>query len=345
MARVVAIAWLLACCGCTHIQLQRKTIHQGSTLSGIQYQQVLDNLAMFSCNPDALAWHVKVTGGVVQVADQGTLALLPAQVGRSQVVPSVAAGRNVLEQWNVDAVIEPDDLELLQLAYQKAIDPVDATRQIKRRVFQKISELSVTYHILLSQSVADELMETMRGGASHEQLARLDTAQARLKQRYARMEMLTLGRDPRAPNSGTAAELAEIAAIKRELLLLTGSVADEPFIPGYTLDRPQRSAVLIEQAESKIKGLVDLVTDRGEQPNPFATSWICHGCKRDVPRCACQVGHYHGCEGDCYVWVLPEHAKTLRDFTLLVLSLVPPDAQDISLPRLGVGAAFAPTAM
>ena len=102
---------------------------------------------------------------------------------------------------------------------------------------------------------------------------------------------------------------------------------------------------MIEQAEGKIKSLVDLVTDRGEQPNPFATSWICHGCKGDVPRCACNVGHYKGCEGDCYVWVLPEHAKTLRDFTLIVLSLVPPDAQDVSLPRLGVGAVFAPTSM
>ena len=196
MDRVVATVLLLACCGCTHIQLQRKTINQGSTLSGIQYQQVLDNLAMFACNPDALAWHVKVTGGVVQVADQGNLALLPAQVGRSQVVPSVAAGRNVLEQWNVDTVIEPDDLELLQLAYQKAIDPLDATRQIKREAFQKISELSATYHIVLSENVVDELVETMRGGASREQLTKLNSAQARLKQLYVRMEALTLGREP-----------------------------------------------------------------------------------------------------------------------------------------------------
>jgi hypothetical protein len=33
----------------------------------------------------------------------------------------------------------------------------------------------------------------------------------------------------------------------------------------------------------------------------------------------------------------------LRDFTLLILSLAPPDVQEMSMPRLGVGAAFSPS--
>ena len=66
----VAVIPLLALCGCTQVQLQKHTVRQGATLPEVQYQQVLDNLAMFACNPNSLAWHVKVTGGLVQVADQ-----------------------------------------------------------------------------------------------------------------------------------------------------------------------------------------------------------------------------------------------------------------------------------
>ena len=66
------------------------------------------------------------------------------------------------------------------------------------------------------------------------------------------------------------------------------------------------------------------------------------GCKKDVPKCVCYVGKYCGCQGECYAWVTPEQTKILRDFTLLILALVPPDVQEVSSPRLGVGAAFSP---
>ena len=93
---------------------------QGSTVTDIQNQQVLDNLAMFACNPNAMAWHVKVTGGVVQVADQGggIHRHEPGRTGGLDAESNVA--RNVLGQWNVDPVNEPDEIELLQIAYRKA---------------------------------------------------------------------------------------------------------------------------------------------------------------------------------------------------------------------------------
>ena len=62
-----------------------------------------------------------------------------------------------------------------------------------------------------------------------------------------------------------------------------------------------------------------------------------------MPPCVCYVGHFHGCEGDRYAWVTPDKAKVLRDFVLTILNLVPPEAQEFTLPKLGVGAAFAPT--
>ena len=39
-------------------------------------------------------------------------------------------------------MIDPDDLELLQLAYRKAINPFDPDGSIKREAYDKICELS-----------------------------------------------------------------------------------------------------------------------------------------------------------------------------------------------------------
>ena len=78
---------LLALSGCTQVQLARSTINQGSTLSDLQRRLVLDNLAMFYANPDSLAWHVKLQGGLVQVADQGSLSLQGTIFTNPNMVP------------------------------------------------------------------------------------------------------------------------------------------------------------------------------------------------------------------------------------------------------------------
>ncbi|MEO2088158.1 MAG: hypothetical protein ABGY75_01500, partial [Gemmataceae bacterium] len=74
MRPVLLIAAVAMCCGlgCTHTALERRTVKQASTLTDLQYQQVLDNMAMFACNPDTMPWHLKLKGGLVQIADQGS---------------------------------------------------------------------------------------------------------------------------------------------------------------------------------------------------------------------------------------------------------------------------------
>ncbi len=338
---------LMLACGCTHIKLQRNTVHQGSTLSELQYQQVLENLAMFSCDPNVLAWHLKVTGGLVQVADQGGAALVPSNVSNPLLAPNIAASRNLLGQWNVDAVVESDGLELLQLAYQKAVRPGDEQRELKQEAFEKICELSAEYHIVLTPEVSDEAIATYRIGASPERLQRLDRVQKRLHSLYAQLEEFPPASDTPEPSITEKVTDPHFAsnqvAIKREILALTSSLCKQPFIAGHSVDKAPRGAATVDQAEDKIQALVELFSDQGEEFNPFSTPWLGQGCKRDVPPCACYVAHFHGCQGDCSVWVLPEHAKTLRAFVLIILSLVPPDAPEFSMPRSGgVGAAFSP---
>ncbi len=45
--------------------------------------------------------------------------------------------------------------------------------------------------------------------------------------------------------------------------------------------------------------------------------WFAAGRRKDVPRCACYVGHY----GDSYVWVTPQGMDGLTSFTLVILDI------------------------
>jgi hypothetical protein len=341
VCRLIAVAAVLFT-GCTHLKLERNTLNQAGTLPDLQYQQVLDNLARFACDPNAIASHIKVTGGLVQVSDQGSGGAMPSQVVTPLVAPMLVGTRNVLGQWNVDAVVEPDDLELLQLAYQKATNPGDPNRQIKKDVFEKVCELCATFQIILAPGVADEMIEALTLGTSGAELAKLMDTRARIVPLYQRVDALTTI-DPRAPAAINSQRAVDLRATKQEIVRLLGSLCAEPFIAGGPLENPPRGPITIEQAEDKVASLVRLVTDRSDEPNPFSIPWVNHACKkRDVPKCACYVGHYCGCGCECYIWVAPEQAHILRDFTLIVLSLAPPDAQEMTLPRMGMGAAFSP---
>jgi hypothetical protein len=55
------------------------------------------------------------------------------------------------------------------------------------------------------------------------------------------------------------------------------------------------------------------VRDKIEVP----VGWFGVGCKADVPKGACFVGHH----GDRYVWVMPNHVDDLSQFTLIVLGI------------------------
>ena len=60
---------LIGSSGCTAARLGQRTMNQANTLPELQYQQVLDNLAMFADNPSALPWHVNFREGTTQITD------------------------------------------------------------------------------------------------------------------------------------------------------------------------------------------------------------------------------------------------------------------------------------
>lgn len=127
MRRRWLLSVLLVCAaGCTHCQLSRSTVRTASTINAIEYQMVLDNLALFSCNPAALPWHVRLADGTVQISDKATwgqsggfTTFGGSRFGIEQWGPG--ASRQISEQWGVDAVRDPVQLQALQVLYRRAL--------------------------------------------------------------------------------------------------------------------------------------------------------------------------------------------------------------------------------
>ena len=63
--------------GCTHTQLRYSTTHQSDTVTRIYEQQVLNNLAMFVVNNDAVPHFAIASDGSTDVSDKGMFALGP----------------------------------------------------------------------------------------------------------------------------------------------------------------------------------------------------------------------------------------------------------------------------
>jgi hypothetical protein len=123
--------------GCTHRQLSRSMVSQASTIMVIEYQMVLDNIAMFSTNPDVLPWHVRIADGTVQINDEGGVPEFGVQWGSTPgITRAFKATRSITEQWGADAVTDPLAIKTLQDVYRQALGlpPIPDPRFLKEIV-------------------------------------------------------------------------------------------------------------------------------------------------------------------------------------------------------------------
>lgn len=317
--QVFVLGLLLLGGGCTHCQLQRTTVNAASTQTALQYQQILENLAIFVCNHEALPWHIKLEGGIVQVTDQGAFEIGPAQSNTGVVtwLPSLLAARTLVAQWQVDPTSDPGDLELLRLAYLKAVNPLDEDGSIRRAVYQEIAELSATKGVLLNISVVNTIIDQKLGASGDNKKKREELEATRKKMKTLYEEM-----DESADRSDGAKERDHQAAL---IFRHMSEIADLPYTPSFS-HAPKQGISASEVAQDKITALLELVRDDPDEPNPFAQPWLAWGCKDAVPKGACLVSH---CK-KCYLWVPPESAAVFRKFTLILLALAPVPAQSTS---------------
>ena len=123
--RILFILGLACSTGCTTGRLRQRTINQGSTLPELQYQQVLDNLALFATHPGSLPWHVNLREGTSQLTDSlsggAALDLGPPVTW----FPQLLGSRTAVAQWGMSPVIDATELRLLRIAYRRALGVPD----------------------------------------------------------------------------------------------------------------------------------------------------------------------------------------------------------------------------
>ena len=120
LARLILVVGLACLTGCTSGRLRQRLINQGATLPELQYQQVLDNLALFAANPAALPWHINLREGTSQLTDSlsGGAAL---DIGPPVTwFPQLLGSRTAVAQWGGSPVIDATELRLLRIAYRRA---------------------------------------------------------------------------------------------------------------------------------------------------------------------------------------------------------------------------------
>ena len=125
LVRVSFILGLACVTGCTTGRLRQRTINQGATLPALQYQQVLDNLALFATHPGSLPWHVNFREGTNQVTDSisggAAIDLGPPVTW----FPQLLGSRTAVAQWGMSPVIDATELRLLRIAYRRALGVPD----------------------------------------------------------------------------------------------------------------------------------------------------------------------------------------------------------------------------
>jgi hypothetical protein len=124
-AWVILTIGLTCASGCTTGRLRQRTLNQAATLSELQFQQVLDNLAQFAVNPSTLPWHVNLKEGTSQITDSisgGALVDLGPPVATE---PQIFGSRTVVAQWGMAPIIDATELRLLRIAYRRAFGAPD----------------------------------------------------------------------------------------------------------------------------------------------------------------------------------------------------------------------------
>ncbi len=107
--------------GCISVRLGQRAMRQAGTLPDLEYQQVLDNLALFANNPSALPWHVNFREGTTQITDSGSAGAAVDLGPPANTLPQLFGSRTVVVQWGMTPVIDSAELRLLRIAYRRAL--------------------------------------------------------------------------------------------------------------------------------------------------------------------------------------------------------------------------------
>jgi hypothetical protein len=134
MHRAVLLLGLLSTlsgCHGTHLALRDDTVKATGTLTELEFQQVLDNVARFHGNPDTLPSFAVATAGTVSLLDMSSAGISPTysptltfqqQGGGALPILSLlfrlSVSRALTDNWSLTPITDADNLRHLQCAYR-----------------------------------------------------------------------------------------------------------------------------------------------------------------------------------------------------------------------------------
>lgn len=121
ISSIVTLVALAPLYGCATSQLRTDHIHQAHILTSIYEQQVLDNLAMFSNNPNATPFFALPGAGSAQVTDDGSLSISTLNGPARTVIGPLRFARNNRLTYAINPVTDVQRLRLMQCAYRRAV--------------------------------------------------------------------------------------------------------------------------------------------------------------------------------------------------------------------------------
>jgi hypothetical protein len=318
--------------GCTSVRLQHSITRQATTLSDLHYQQVLNNLAMFSCNPYAMPAHVAIRDGSAQIQDFGQAASGLDIAGAVTTSLGLTGSRTVVEQWGVSPVTDDIEVRIIQVAYQRALGwPVvmdyDTTNDLARELCKQTAETSDI----------DQRNDFLGTEHFREEFARLVARQhfpefAGARSSEEKRTVLETTRD-RSLLIDVLIQDRFVSSNSAEIIL-----KEEEYDPDPTLSRlrpqaynprfyaPDPNKPLSDQEAAQQNELIRYFTAlalyaRQEVKNTqddllaIHAGWFGTGSKREVPPDACYVGRYK----DRYAWVRRDGLRDLTQFTIAIL--------------------------
>jgi hypothetical protein len=129
-ALLIVLMSVLSGCA-THLALRDDTVQTTNTLTDLQYQQVLGNVARFHDDPDTIPSFAVASSGTVSVNDQTSAGVSPTysptltfsqQGGGALPILSLlfplSAQRAVTENWSLTPITDADSLRRLRCAYR-----------------------------------------------------------------------------------------------------------------------------------------------------------------------------------------------------------------------------------
>lgn len=119
---IVFLSGPVLCTGCTSGQLRHSTVAQSTTLRDIYTQEVMNNLALFIANPDALPFFAYPNQGTTAIQDQGILGGPGYTSAHFVTSPlSLSASRQATENWVLVPISDPAKLSLMRCAYRQVL--------------------------------------------------------------------------------------------------------------------------------------------------------------------------------------------------------------------------------